>query len=67
MENVNLETAKKMLQDIDAMLNRTMQKVSLSYDRSALNFIISKGFVTVKGNLVTREFHSNNYNVVYGN
>ena len=67
MENLNLEAAKKMLQDIDAMLNRTMQKASLSYDKSALNFIISKGFVTVKGNVVTREFHSNNYNVVYGN
>ena len=42
-------------------------KTQISYDKSALNFIISKGFVTVKGNLVTREFHSNNYNVVYGN
>ena len=67
MENVNLETAKKMLQDIDAMLNRTMQKASLSYDKTVLNFIISKGFVTVKGAVVTREFNSNNYNVVYGN
>lgn len=66
-QKLNLETAKKMLQDIDVMVNRTMQKASLSYDKLALNFIISRGFVTVKGNVVTREFHSNNYNVVYGN
>ena len=65
--NVDIEIAKKMLQYIDSMLNRTMQKISLDYNKTALEFNINKGFVTVKGEYVTRLFHSHNYDIVYEN
>lgn len=53
----------EMLKNIDSHLNRTMQRVSLDYDKKTLSEIIKKGYVTVKGNLVTREFHGKNYEV----
>ena len=57
----NSEKTIKMLKNIDSMLNRTIQKESLSYDKITLNEIIKKGYVTVRGKLVTREFHGKNY------
>lgn len=53
----------EMLKNIDSMLNRTMQKESLSYDKKTLSEIIKKGYVSVKGKYVTREFHGKNYEV----
>lgn len=53
----------EMLKNIDSMLNRTIQKVSLFYDKKTLSEIIKKGYVTVKGNLITREFHGKNYEI----
>jgi len=56
-------TTLEMIKNIDSNLNRTMQKASLQYDKETLKHIIKKGYVTVKGNLVTREFHARNYEV----
>ena len=53
----------EMLKNIDSHLNRTMKKNCLDYDKKSLSEIIKKGYVTVKGNLVTREFHGKNYEV----
>jgi hypothetical protein len=53
----------EMLKNIDSMLNRTIQKASLFYDKKTLSEIIKKGYVTVKGNLITREFHGKNYEI----
>ena len=61
MENTN--NLIEMLKNIDSMLNRTMQKESLYYDKKTLAEIIKKGYVSVKGNYVTREFHGKNYEV----
>lgn len=53
----------EMLKNIDSHLNRRMQKKSLSYDKKTLASIITKGYVTVIGNIVTREFHGKNYHL----
>jgi hypothetical protein len=58
-----LDNIIEMLKNIDSMLNRTMQKDSLSYDKNTLAEIIKKGYVSVKGKYVTREFHGKNYEV----
>jgi len=53
----------EMLKNIDSHLNRRMQKASLFYDKNTLAKIIRKGYVTVIGNIVTREFHGKNYDL----
>ena len=53
----------EMLKNIDSHLNRSITKSCLTYDKQTLSEIIAKGYATVKGDLVTREFHGKNYEV----
>ena len=59
----NLESVLKMLKDIDSCSDRTISKICLMYDKSTLKHIISKGYVTVYGDKITRKFHDKNYEI----
>ncbi len=57
----NTSATLEMIQNIDSHFNRTMRKEMLNYDKKTLNYIIKMGYVAVRGNEVTREFHGMNY------
>jgi hypothetical protein len=59
----NTEKIVEMLKNIDSHFNRIMPKVCLGYDKNTLSEIIKKGYVTVKGDFISREFHGKNYQV----
>lgn len=47
----------KMISDIESMNGRSTRKECLEYDKATLQSIIAQGYVTVIGNIVSREFH----------
>jgi hypothetical protein len=59
------EKIVEMLKNIDGMYNRTTKKECLYYDKVTFNEIVKKGYVTLKGNLVSREFYGKNYELYF--
>ena len=52
-----------MLKNIDSCADRTISKICLLYDKKTLNHIISKGYVTIYGDKITRKFNDKNYEI----
>ena len=46
-----------MISDIESMNGRSTRKECLDYDKATLKSIIKNGYVTVIGDVVSREFH----------